>query len=159
MSSKKAFFPEERSKTFSFPEELNMAKETGSARSGEHVDTQHLENMTPKRSYVTKLNAASRFVYTLAARTIATQSMAVSRPGCRHPQGSTVPGAVRFLPRYPQGICGVAPAFQRTGLHWRGKRQFQKISALTSCPSFPKLSWRDLLIFILYTTFNKGREN
>lgn len=159
MSSKKAFFPEERSKTFSSPEKLNMAKETGSARSGEHVDTQHLENMTPKRSYVTKLNAASRFVYTLAARTIATQSMAVSLPGCRHPQGRTVPGAVRFLPRYPQGSCGVAPAFQRTGLHWRGKRQFSKNFCPDILPLISQALMGRLLIFILYTTFNEGREN
>jgi hypothetical protein len=30
------------------PEKLNVAKETGSARSAERVDTQHLESMTPE---------------------------------------------------------------------------------------------------------------
>lgn len=57
-----------------------MAKETGSARSGERVDTQHLESMTPELSYVTRLNAASCSVY-IAAWTIATQRMAVSSEG------------------------------------------------------------------------------
>lgn len=74
-----------------------MAKETGSARSGGHVDTQHLESMTPEQGYVTKLNTASRSVYTLAAQRIATQTMAVSGQGPR--QGRTVPGAVRLLLR------------------------------------------------------------
>lgn len=58
-----------------------MAKETGSARSGEHVDTQHLESMTPERAYVTRLNAALHSVYILAARTIATQRTDVSIEG------------------------------------------------------------------------------
>lgn len=35
-----------------FPQKLNVAKETGSARR-EHVHTQHLESMTPKWGYVT----------------------------------------------------------------------------------------------------------
>lgn len=59
-------------------EKLDMAKETGSARSREHVDTHHLESMTPERTYVTRLNAALHSVYTLVARMIATQRMDVS---------------------------------------------------------------------------------
>lgn len=37
--------------------------------------------MTPELGYVTRLNAASRSVYILAARTIATQRVAVSSEG------------------------------------------------------------------------------
>lgn len=48
---------------------------------GEHVDTQHLESMTPALGYVTGLNAASCSVYIFAARKIAAQRMTVSSEG------------------------------------------------------------------------------
>lgn len=77
-----------------------MAKETGSARSREHVDTQHLESMTPELGYVTRLNAASPSVY-IAAWTIATQRMAVSSEGFETAgvqKEERWLGAVGFLP-------------------------------------------------------------
>lgn len=84
--------------------------------------------MTPELGYVTRLNAASRSVYILAARTIATQRVAVSSEGFEatdaRPVGRKVAESSKVPPQVAQVCPGAARAFQRTGLDERGKKWF-----------------------------------
>lgn len=95
--------------------------------------------MTPELGYVRRLNTASHSVYILAARTIATQRVAVSSEGFEATDARLVGRKVAESSQVPSQVAqvrpGAAQAFQRTGLDERGEKWFSG----TPCPEISLL--------------------